>query len=142
VVRSLRDTRRMQSRAVTMRDYDYHRSRADLEAQAAVDKGDHDVAGHFEFPTGDEVAGIDVGQGLEAGRGLDGYARWGTGPSSRESTGSLHLHLHPPPLAQAGRRGRELRSTGENRDLGPRSCAGERACSAEREAWREQRLYL
>jgi type VI secretion system secreted protein VgrG len=55
VVRSLRDARRMQSRAVTMRDYDYHRSLANLEAEAATGKGDHDVAGHFEFPAGDEL---------------------------------------------------------------------------------------
>jgi type VI secretion system secreted protein VgrG len=55
VVRSLRDARRMQSRAVTMRDYDYHRSLANLEAEATAGKGDHDAAGHFEFPAGDEL---------------------------------------------------------------------------------------
>jgi type VI secretion system secreted protein VgrG len=55
IVRSLRDARRLRSRAVTMRDYDYHRSRNELEGEATVRNADADAAGSFGFPAGDEL---------------------------------------------------------------------------------------
>lgn len=50
---SLRDARRLQSRSVTVRDYDFRRSRTLLEATATA-SSDHDIGGHFEFPASDE----------------------------------------------------------------------------------------
>ena len=55
IVRSFRDARRIESRSVTMRDYDYNRSHAPLEATAQEGTSDHDVDEHFEFPAGEEL---------------------------------------------------------------------------------------
>lgn len=55
VVRSFRDTRRLRSRAVTVRDWDYFRSTAPLEAKAEDSTTDPDLSRHFEFPVGEEA---------------------------------------------------------------------------------------
>lgn len=54
VVRSLRAVRRIETRSVTMRDYDYHRSLSPLEATES-DGGDPELDGVFEFPAGEEL---------------------------------------------------------------------------------------
>jgi type VI secretion system secreted protein VgrG len=57
VVRSIRDARRARSRNVTVREFDFMRSRSLLEANATgapIAGADPDFAGHFEFPAGDE----------------------------------------------------------------------------------------
>src|SRR5580704_11805462 len=55
VVRAFRDARRLRSRAVTMRNWDYHRSAGPLEAAAVEGSDDPDLTGHFEFPAGEET---------------------------------------------------------------------------------------
>jgi len=55
VVRAIRDARRMRPRSVTMRDYDYHRSLALLEASASADNGDPEQFDNYEFHAGDEL---------------------------------------------------------------------------------------
>ncbi len=62
VVRSFRDTRRLRSRAVRVRDWDYHRSTAPLEAKDEDATLDPDLSGHFEFPVGEESVKAQPGQ--------------------------------------------------------------------------------
>jgi type VI secretion system secreted protein VgrG len=62
VVRSIRDARRLRSRAVTVRDWDYHRSAGPLEAAAVGTSDDPDLTQHFEFPAGEESVTKDPGQ--------------------------------------------------------------------------------
>jgi type VI secretion system secreted protein VgrG len=62
IVRSFRDTRRLRSRAVRVRDWDYHRSAAPLEAKAEDSTLDPDLSGHFEFPVGEEAVKAHPGQ--------------------------------------------------------------------------------
>ena len=62
IVRSFRDTRRLRSRAVIVRDWDYNRSAAPLEAKEGDPTLDADVAGHFEFPVGEEAVRAQPGQ--------------------------------------------------------------------------------
>ena len=57
VVRVCRDTRRMRSRAVVMRDYDWNRSTQLFEASTELHGGDPDAEGHYEFPANDELHG-------------------------------------------------------------------------------------
>ena len=54
VVRSIRDVRRLASRAVTVRDWDYNRSLRPLQATVDEASGDPEMARHFEFPVGEE----------------------------------------------------------------------------------------
>lgn len=54
VVRWLRDARRMRSRAVTMREYDYRRSTQVFDALAGGEGISADSLGHFEFPAKDD----------------------------------------------------------------------------------------
>lgn len=61
VVRWLRDARRLRSRAVTMREYDYRRSAQVFDAQAAGDGISADALGHFEFPAKDDRLGDRLG---------------------------------------------------------------------------------
>jgi type VI secretion system secreted protein VgrG len=61
LVRSFRDTRRLRSRAVTVRDWDYLRSAAPLEASAGNPPSDPDLSRHFEFPAGEESIQKDPG---------------------------------------------------------------------------------
>lgn len=53
-VRVLRDARRLSSRSVTMRDFDYQRSLTPLEATSQEAHDNTDRSGHFEFPAGEE----------------------------------------------------------------------------------------
>jgi len=62
IVRSFRDTRRLRSRAVTVRDWDYNRSAAPLEAKDEDLTRDPDLSGHFEFPVGEESVKAQPGQ--------------------------------------------------------------------------------
>jgi type VI secretion system secreted protein VgrG len=55
VVRSFRDPRRLQSRAVTVRDWDYNRSGRPLQATVDEAPDDADLGNHFEFPVGEEA---------------------------------------------------------------------------------------
>ncbi|NUQ73342.1 MAG: type VI secretion system tip protein VgrG [Polyangiaceae bacterium] len=55
VVRGLKDARRMRSRAVAMRDYDWRRSNQVFTAESTAVEADPHIAGHFEFPAGDEL---------------------------------------------------------------------------------------
>lgn len=55
VVRSIRTARRLSSRAVTVRDWDYHRSVAPLEASIEESGSDPDLGRHFEFPAGEDA---------------------------------------------------------------------------------------
>jgi type VI secretion system secreted protein VgrG len=57
IVRWLRDARRMRSRAVTMREYDYRRSSQVFDAQAAGEGESAEAFGHFEFPAKDDRLG-------------------------------------------------------------------------------------
>ena len=54
MVRVLRNARRLSSRAVTMRDYDYQRSLTTLEATSQEAHDNADRSGHFEFPAGED----------------------------------------------------------------------------------------
>jgi type VI secretion system secreted protein VgrG len=64
IVRAFRDTRRLRSRAVTVRDWDYFRSAAPLEAkdEDTTATQDPDLSRHFEFPVGEEAVLTDPGQ--------------------------------------------------------------------------------
>ena len=55
IVRSFRDPRRLQSRAVTVRDWDYNRSGRPLQATVDEAPDDADLSQHFEFPVGEET---------------------------------------------------------------------------------------
>ncbi len=55
VIRALRDPRRLNSRAVTMRVYDYNRSLGKLEGSSADDAGDPEKNGHYEYPAAEEL---------------------------------------------------------------------------------------
>ncbi|HZF49514.1 MAG TPA: type VI secretion system tip protein TssI/VgrG [Polyangiaceae bacterium] len=55
IVRSFRDARRIESRSVTMRDYDFNRSHTPLEATAPEGATSRDIDEHFEFPAGEEL---------------------------------------------------------------------------------------
>jgi type VI secretion system secreted protein VgrG len=55
IVRSFRDTRRLRSRAVTVRDWDYNRSGRPLQASVEESPDDPDLSRHFEFPVGEEA---------------------------------------------------------------------------------------
>ncbi len=57
IVRWLRDARRMRSRAVTMREYDYRRSAQVFDAEAAGEGASAEAFGHFEFPAKDDRLG-------------------------------------------------------------------------------------
>ncbi|XYI02870.1 type VI secretion system Vgr family protein [Sorangium sp. So ce1128] len=61
VVHALRDARRLKSRAVTLRDHDYHRNRSLEGSVWAADNETSDEFWHFEFPAGDELLYKDVG---------------------------------------------------------------------------------
>jgi type VI secretion system secreted protein VgrG len=61
VVRSIRDARRLASRAVTVRDWDYHRSGGPLEASVEESGSDPDLGRHFEFPAGEDAVRKDPG---------------------------------------------------------------------------------
>ena len=54
IVRWLRDARRMRSRAVTMREYDYRRSGQVFDARHASEGASPEAFGHFEFPAKDD----------------------------------------------------------------------------------------
>lgn len=54
VLRSCGLAKRMRSRAVIMRDYDWNRSQSQLEAIWVDREGDPEVNGHYEFPADDE----------------------------------------------------------------------------------------
>ena len=62
IVRSFRDTRRLRSRAVMVRDWDYNRSAAPLEAKDEDTTQDPDLSRHFEFPVGEEAVKTDPGK--------------------------------------------------------------------------------
>ena len=62
IVRSFRDTRRLRSRAVMVRDWDYNRSAAPLEAKDEDTTQDADLSRHFEFPVGEEAVKAHPGQ--------------------------------------------------------------------------------
>lgn len=55
IVRALRAVRRIETRSVTMRDYDHERSLAPLEATESDAGGDPEIDGVFEFPAGEEL---------------------------------------------------------------------------------------
>lgn len=56
IVRAIRDARRLTSRAVTVRDWDYHRSFAPLQATVDASKdADPDLSRHFEYPVGEDA---------------------------------------------------------------------------------------
>ena len=55
IVRAFRDTRRMRSRAVTIRDWDYNRSARPLQATIDEAPDDPELSRHFEFPVGEEL---------------------------------------------------------------------------------------
>jgi len=56
IVRSFRDTRRLRSRSVTVRDWDYNRSPLPLEGKLEDNSlFDPDQSLHFEFPVGEEA---------------------------------------------------------------------------------------
>jgi type VI secretion system secreted protein VgrG len=55
IVRSFIDARRMRSRAVTVRDWDYFRSARPLQATVSEAQDDPDLARHFEFPGGEDL---------------------------------------------------------------------------------------
>jgi type VI secretion system secreted protein VgrG len=54
IIRSIRDPRRLASRAVTVRDWDYHRSLQPLQASVDEASGDPELSRYFEFPVGEE----------------------------------------------------------------------------------------
>ncbi|MEP7120955.1 MAG: type VI secretion system tip protein TssI/VgrG [Byssovorax sp.] len=54
IVRVLRNARRLSSRAVTMREYDYQRSLTKLEATSQEAHDNVDRSEHFEFPAGED----------------------------------------------------------------------------------------
>lgn len=54
IVRWLRDARRMRSRSVTMREYDFRRSSQVFDAKAAHEGASAEAFGHFEFPAKDD----------------------------------------------------------------------------------------
>ena len=54
IVRSFHQVRRMRSRVVTVRDWDYYRSQGPLQATVSEATGDPDLVSHFEFPAGEE----------------------------------------------------------------------------------------
>jgi len=54
LVRWLRDARRMRSRAVTMREYDFLRSTQVFDAKVAHEGASTEAFGHFEFPAKDD----------------------------------------------------------------------------------------
>jgi len=54
IVRWLRDARRMRSRAVTMREYDYRRSGQVFDARHVTEGASPEAFGHFEFPAKDD----------------------------------------------------------------------------------------
>jgi type VI secretion system secreted protein VgrG len=62
IVRSFRDTRRLRSRAVVVRDWDYHRCAAPLEAKDEDNAQDPDLSRHFEFPVGEDSVQAQPGQ--------------------------------------------------------------------------------
>jgi type VI secretion system secreted protein VgrG len=62
IVRTFRDTRRLRSRAVMVRDWDYFRSAAPLEAKDEDTTQDPDLSRHFEFPVGEEAVQSQPGQ--------------------------------------------------------------------------------
>ena len=55
IVRALSDPRRMRSRAVTTRDWDYNRSARPLQATVDEAPDDAELSRHFEFPVGEEL---------------------------------------------------------------------------------------
>jgi type VI secretion system secreted protein VgrG len=61
IVRALREARRMSSRSVMVRDWDYNRSGAPLEATANGAPSDMELSRHFEFPGGEELVGSEPG---------------------------------------------------------------------------------
>jgi type VI secretion system secreted protein VgrG len=61
IVRVLREARRMSSRSVMVRDWDYNRSGAPLEATANGAPSDMELSRHFEFPAGEELVGSEPG---------------------------------------------------------------------------------
>jgi type VI secretion system secreted protein VgrG len=54
IIRSLRDARRLASRAVTVGDWDYNRSMRPIQATVDEGPGDPELSRHFEFPVGEE----------------------------------------------------------------------------------------
>ncbi|APR87636.1 VgrG protein [Minicystis rosea] len=54
VIRSIRDARRLASRAVTVGLWDYNRSYGPLRASVDQSSGEPDLARHYEFPAGEE----------------------------------------------------------------------------------------
>src|SRR5580704_3188113 len=61
IVRALRESARMSSRSVMVRDWDYNRSGAPLQATASGTNGDMELSRHFEFPGGEELVGSEPG---------------------------------------------------------------------------------
>jgi type VI secretion system secreted protein VgrG len=54
IVRAFIDARRLRSRAVTVRDWDYYRSARPVQATVNEAPGDMDLSRHFEFPGNEE----------------------------------------------------------------------------------------
>lgn len=54
MVRVLRNARRLSSRSVTMREYDYQRSLNKLEATSQEAHDNADISDHYEFPAGED----------------------------------------------------------------------------------------
>lgn len=61
LVRWLKNTRRMRSRSVTMREYDYRRSTRVFDGRTAGPDASDQAFGHFEFPAKDERLEGDLG---------------------------------------------------------------------------------
>lgn len=57
LVRWLKDARRMRSRAVTMREYDFLRASRVFDAQVSTEGASAEAFGHFEFPAKDDRLG-------------------------------------------------------------------------------------
>jgi type VI secretion system secreted protein VgrG len=54
VIRGLREGRRMRSRAVRMRDFDWWRTRTQLQAEVTAGSPSPDLSRHYEFPARDD----------------------------------------------------------------------------------------
>ncbi len=61
LVRWLKDARRMRSRAVTMREYDYRRSGQVFDGEVSAEGTSAEAFGHFEFPAKDDRLGDKLG---------------------------------------------------------------------------------
>lgn len=85
IVRAYRDARRLRSRAVTVRDWDYNRSQKPLQAGVDGSAGDADLCRHFEFPAGEES--IQEQPGMHAAQVR--IERYDAERAMREGTGTV-----------------------------------------------------